>query len=154
MRPSVEDETGFPALPADLAEWVGAVKLMQLALEATEGVRIGSLEFSAGGGSPACPTRMLVTLMAYSYSRGIYSSQDIEDGVRRQADLRYLCAGDFPDANTLRRFRRQHWTELLGVLSRLIQQVVGGGMDSELRTETAAESRLVRAVQADSLSLE
>ena len=131
------------------------MKLMNLALEATDGARVDSPAFAAGGDSPVFPSRMLFTLLAYSYARGVYSSQDIEEGSRRLADFRYLCAGDHPDTATLRRFRRLHWTELHGVLARLLQ--LGSG-DTETvpspAVETEAESRLVRAVRIDSLSME
>lgn len=155
MSNTVPHAEGRPALPGDLAEWVGAVKLMQLALEATDGTRLGSQEFALGDGSPAFPSRMLLTLIGYAYARGIYSSQDIEESCRKLGDFRYLCANDFPTGPVLRRFRRQHWAEIHGVLARLVQLVVGDNSgEGWFNNEAEADARMAKAVAADSLSLE
>lgn len=154
MNESVSIDSGFPAVPADLAEWVGAVRLTRIALEATEGAKVPAT-YPTGRAGETCPSRMLLTLLAYAYARGISSSQDVEDATARLPDLRYLASGDQPSASVLRRFRRQHWTELLGVLARMLVAVTGvttaaGRAGAELE----AEDRLVAAVQADSLASE
>jgi hypothetical protein len=154
-KTSSSTESDFPAVPQDLAEWVGAVRLMQLTLEATEGVRVGSDRFATGRSGEVVPTRMLFSLLAYAYARGIYASQDVEDAVARLADFRYLASGDVPNLAVLRRFRRENWTELLGVLTRLLVAVVDiQTPGSRAAAELEAEDRLVAAVQADSLAAE
>ncbi len=154
-EPSIRAESDFPAVPQDLAEWIGAVRLMQLTLEATEGVRVDSDRFATGRPGEVVPTRMLFSLLAYAYSRGIYASQDVEDAVGRLADFRYLASGDVPNLSVLRRFRRENWTELLGVLTRLLVAVVDiQTPGSRAAAELEAEDRLVAAVQADSLAAE
>ena len=148
-------ESDFPAVPQDLAEWVGAVRLMQLTLEATEGAHVDSDRFATGRLGEVIPTRMLLTLLAYAYSRGIYASQDVEDAVGRLADFRYLASGDVPNLAVLRRFRRENWTELLGVLTRLLVVVAQVETpEGRAAAELEAEDRLVSAVQADSLAAE
>ncbi|MSU32970.1 MAG: transposase [Pedosphaera sp.] len=146
---------GSTAFPTDLAEWVGAVNLMSFALEATADVRLDAVNFSAGIQPDTFPTRMLFTLLAYSYARGLYSSQDIEDGCCRSKDLRYLCAGDLPDAATIRRFRRLHWSELQSVLSRLLQRATcGQDVGTFISTGPEALNRLSNSVRTDSLLME
>lgn len=154
-EPSIRTESDFPAVPQDLAEWIGAVRLMQLTLEATEGVRVDSDRFATGRPGEVVPTRMLFSLLAYAYARGVYASQDVEDAVGRLADFRYLASGDVPNLSVLRRFRRENWTELLGVLTRLLVAVVDVQTPgSRAAAELEAEDRLVAAVQADSLAAE
>ena len=154
-KTSSSTESDFPAVPQDLAEWIGAVRLMQMTLEATEGVRVDSDRFATGRPGEVVPTRMLFTLLAYAYSRGIYASQDVEDAVGRLADFRFLASGDVPNLSVLRRFRRENWTELLGVLTRLLVAVVEVQTPgSRAAAELEAEDRLVAAVQADSLAAE
>ncbi len=146
---------GSPAFPTDVAEWVGAVNLMRFALEATADVRLDAINFIVGLRPESYPTRMLLTLLAYSYARGIYSSQDIEEGCSRSKDLCYLCAGDLPDASTIRRFRRLHWSELQGVLSRLLQRAIYGQDEAtSIATDPEALHRLSNSVRTDSLLLE
>lgn len=154
MNESVSIDSDFPAVPADLAEWVGAVRLTGMALEATEVAKVPSV-YPTGRPGETCSSRMLLTLMAYAYARGIHSSQDVEDATERLPDLRYLASGDQPTASVFRRFRRQHWTELLGVLSRILVAVTGVATAAgRAAAELEAEDRMVAAVQADSLASE
>lgn len=155
MSNTVPHAEGLPALPGDLAEWVGAVKLMQLALEATDGAKIDHKEFALSDGSPSFPSRMLLTLVSYAYARGIYPSQDIEEACRRLGDFRYICANDYPTSPVLRRFRRQHWAEVHGVLARLVQLAVGDRAgEGWFNAEAEADARMAKAIAADSLSME
>jgi hypothetical protein len=61
----------------------------------------------AGGGSGmACQPRFLLGLLTYCYAAGIFSSQEIEAMVRKDAILSLLCGQDLPDGRIIRRFRR------------------------------------------------
>jgi hypothetical protein len=52
--------------------------------------------------------RSLLALLVYCYVSGTYASEDIESLMRRDASFRKLCGEEFPDAHTLRRFRRHN----------------------------------------------
>lgn len=142
-------------IPGDLAEDLGAVRLTQLALEAVQDEAEGSGEFRAGPGSQSYQHRMLLTLMSYAYARGVYSSEELQDRVRTDADLRYLCAREFPEAETFRLFRRREWARLNGTLVRLLDRFVNlrmPGFQGDVALESV--SRMERAAAADSLSLD
>ena len=148
-------EAAAAPIPADLAEELGAVRLTQLALEAVQDEDVMAGEFRAGPGTQGYQHRMLLTLMSYAYARGVYSSEDLQDRVRTDADLRYLCAREFPEAETLRLFRRREWTRLNRTLSRLLDRFVRirmPGWQGDVALE--AVSRMERAAAADSLSLD
>ena len=49
---------------------------------------------------------MLLTLLAYSYMRGVLSSREIEDRSRYDATFRVACGGPVPDHATIARFRK------------------------------------------------
>lgn len=141
--------------PADLAEGLGAVRLMHLALEAVQEDGSPSGEFRVRPDRQGFRHRMLLTLLSYAYARGIYGSEEIQDRVRTNGDLRYLCALEFPDAETLRYFRRREWTRLNQSLSRLLELAMKRGtpgIDWDFATEAAV--RMESAAAADSLALD
>ena len=63
---------------------------------------------------PEARPEMLITLLTYCYSVGLYDSTDIEWTTRTDRTLRYICAGTKVPWQVLRRFRRTH-RELLEV---------------------------------------
>jgi hypothetical protein len=65
---------------------------------------------------------MLLSLLTYCYATGVFSSQDIEAACRQDPVARYLCANNFPDAKTLRRFRRLHREQIRQSLANLFQR--------------------------------
>ena len=150
-------EAAGATIPSDLAEQLGAVRLTQLALETVqdEDVDAAAGEFRAGPGSQGYQHRMLLTLMSYAYARGLFSSEDLQDRVRTDADLRYLCAREFPEAESFRLFRRREWARLNRTLIRLLDRFVQIRMpDWQGDVALEAVSRMERAAAADSLSLD
>lgn len=140
----------FSAFPCDLAEDLGAVRLTRLALEAVQGGEPMPGEFRSGPGRESHQYRMLLTLLSYAYARGIYGSEEIQDRVHSDADLRYLCAFEFPDADTLRHFRRREGKRLNQALVRLFDRAMEGGGASAAE----AARRMEQATVADSLALD
>ena len=144
-----------PAVPADLAEWLGAVRLTHLAFEAVQATGAPLIGFRSEAGPDEYSFRMLLTLLSYSYARGIYGSDEIQDRVRTDADLRYLCAFEFPNAMTLRQFRRREWTRLQATLAGLLRLATGAGeQEGWFNADAEAAARLERAAAADSLALD
>lgn len=141
---------GSDAFPADLAVGLGAVRLTHLALEAVQGDEPTPGEFKAAPGRQGHQYRMLLTLLSYAYARGVYGSEDIQERLRSDADLRYLCAFEFPDSDTLRQFRRREWIRLNVSLTRLLNLAVPDGGDAA----GEAAGRIERAAAADSLALD
>lgn len=141
--------------PADLAEGLGAVRLTHLALEAVQEDGTSGGEFRVRPDRQGYRHRMLLTLLSYAYARGIYGSEEIQDRVRTDGDLRYLCALEFPDTETLRYFRRREWTRLHQCLTRLLELAVKRGAPS-LEWDFASEAavRMECAAAADSLALD
>ncbi|MBN8248013.1 MAG: transposase [Verrucomicrobia bacterium] len=147
-------ETGR-ILPADLAEVLGAVRLTHLALDAVQAAGELPVEFQARAGRAACSYPMLLTLLSYAYARGVHGSDEIEGRLRTDADFRYLGAREFPEAETLRHFRRREWPRLNRTLSRLLKlAATHAGMAVSLDFESEAALRMERAAAADSLALD
>jgi transposase len=58
-----------------------------------------------GGGSSSYDPKMLLKGLVYSYMLNIYSSRRIEDAIKSNIYLIWLCGGNEPDHNTINRFR-------------------------------------------------
>ena len=95
------------ALPADLSQCLGSRALLQLCLDAVQHVPAAQLA-QARRGMPGSRPEMLITLLTYCYSVGVYDSRDIEWSSRTDRTIRYICAGSRPQWQTLRRFRRNN----------------------------------------------
>ena len=108
-------------LPADLRFWVGDWGLVVMALDS---VQAESLE--AGGAGVGCPGHlcrpMMLTLLAYCYAASIYGSEAIELAPDHSAQVRYICAGQYPTADTIRQFRRANRAQVGRCLGRVLDE--------------------------------
>jgi transposase len=95
-------------LPNDLTEWVGSFSLIRQTLEAIDYLKPVFLSANFKTSSGAYRPQMLLTLMTYSYAKGLTGSRDIELAIPNDKAMKYICASDRPDWNVLRRFRRQY----------------------------------------------
>lgn len=69
----------------------------------------------------ACHPRTLLAVLTYCYASEIYSSTDIEDMMRSDANFRTVCGNQIPDAQILRRFRRHNHEAIEHCLDRVLQ---------------------------------
>ena len=91
---------------ADLSQEVGARELLAVVLE--EVLAVGPGAWSSGEKLPEFRPQMMLTLVTYAYSVGIYGSRDLEDAMDTDPTIRYICARSFPDWVSIRRFRRRN----------------------------------------------
>lgn len=130
----------------DLAETVGAVRLMHRVLEAMPSSGAPLLPFGRNGG-PSAGVPVLATLYAYALARGWYAADEIAGRMETDGCLRYLTRGVQPDVGLLRAFRRHHG------------RVVERALDAVFRSlgvlpEGEAARRLQAAIEADSYALD
>ena len=52
------------------------------------------------------PPRVLLAIITYCYTKGVYSCGEIEEAILNDTDLREQLHHEFPDNRSLRRFRR------------------------------------------------
>jgi hypothetical protein len=118
--------------PKNLAAWMTDQGLLSLALDSTQQVLWqGKDKLPLSG---ACRPQMLLTLLTYCYSSGVYSTQDILQAVQHNPVARYICAHHFPDDAVLRRFRRNYRPQLEQALRWVILQAWAARLD-EAETE-------------------
>ena len=84
------------------------------------GGNIGDLDSSsaavnhAGTGSEQFPPPMMLALLLYSYSHGVFSSREIERSTYVDIGVRFVCGDTHPDHDTICRFRRANRDYIAG----------------------------------------
>jgi hypothetical protein len=129
-------------VPTDLAERVGAVRLMRLALEGVDGAEVPIGYFKASPDQPMYGIRALLTTWTYALARGVVEPARIENGLESQPDLRYLMSDRAVDAYTLGAFFESNQGLVAAALSRLMAAVTGY---SEAQIASAVAARIRRA---------
>ena len=87
-------------LPVDMREWVAANDTVHFILEAVEHVDMQHFKLKqTRSGKAPYPPRMMLALLIYCYSHGIFSSRKIERASYRDLYVRYLT-GDTPPITT------------------------------------------------------
>jgi len=96
-------------LPPDLRDWVEDDDLVHFIVDASLRVSAESASVNHRGcGSAQYPPSMMLALLLYCYSQGIYSSRKIERATYSNVSVRYLTANHHPDHDTIATFRRKN----------------------------------------------
>ena len=166
-------------LPDDLSSYIGKKTLVKLILEAIEDLEPWTcLGEGPAQGEAGLPPAMMLTLLAFCYATGIFSSEDIQLAIEDDQMVRYLCAGDYPDLGAIRSFRRYNRDRLNRCLEAVLQRVwelrfcgedavpirggarAGSAILRRLRLIPApdfsaeAARRILRAVRADCMAMD
>src|SRR6202049_4796355 len=71
-------------------------------------------------GYPPYHPGMMVALLLYAYSQGVYSSRRIARGCEERFDFQAVTALNQPDFRTISEFRRRHLTALAGLFVQVL----------------------------------
>ena len=104
-------------MPSDVAEWIGAVRLIQAASDA---VRHSPLPSAMGPDHSDVRNSSMLALFTYGLARGIQGSLELEKRAGVEPGLRHLCAGELPTARALRTFRRRHAPDIERALTKVL----------------------------------
>jgi transposase len=95
--------------------------------------------------------RVMLAVLSFCYAFDIFASVEVELVMRRDTEFRRLCGNDYPDARTLRRFRRYNRESIERCLVEVLRGIAANaGMrptDAELRD--AAHERVDTAILMD-----
>ena len=72
---------------------------------------------------------MMVALLLYAYSRGLYSSRQIARGCEERLDFQAVTALNRPDFRTISDFRKRHLPALADASLQQIQRQTGRARD-------------------------
>lgn len=96
-------------LPPTIQEWVADNDVARLVVEAVEAIEESHCHYNwKGTGSAQYPPHMMLALLVYCYSSGIFSSRRIEAATYANVSVRYITADTHPDHDTIASFRREN----------------------------------------------
>ncbi len=93
-------------LPCDLRDWVPADHIVHFILDAVEQIPTAHFHVNhRGTGSEQYPPTMMLALLIYGYATGRFGSRTIEAATHSDVAVRYLCANEHPDHDSICAFR-------------------------------------------------
>jgi transposase len=95
--------------PPDLRDWVPADHMVHFIMDAVAALDLSAARINdRGTGSAQYPPSMMLALLIYSYSTGVFSSRKIQTATYENVATRYLCADTHPDHDSICKFRRDN----------------------------------------------
>src|SRR5580698_3663876 len=114
-------ETGF-LLPPSLDDWLPERHLARFVVEV-----IGSLDLSVmarsyrGTGSASYHPELLLGVLVYGYTTGVFSSRKLERATYDSVAFRFISGNEHPDHDTIATFRRRFLKEIEGLFVRVLE---------------------------------
>ena len=119
-------------LPLDLSEMIPGNDLVRVVDAVVESLDLSLLEsFYPGGGAPAHDPRMMLKVVIYAYSTGVYSSRRISEATKTNVRFMWLTGCTALDHMTVNRFRTER---LRGCFESVFAETVGMLADMGLVT--------------------
>ena len=116
----VDRETLY-LLPPSVQDWLPEGHLARFVVEIVEQLDLRSLKASyAGRGSQPYNPAMLLALLFYGYSTGVFSSRKLERGTYDSVAFRFIAANRHPDHDTIATFRKRFLKELSGLFVQIL----------------------------------
>lgn len=116
----VDRETLF-LLPPSVQDWLPKGHLARFVVDIVEQLDLRSLKASySGRGSQPYNPEMLVALLFYGYSTGVFSSRKLERSTYDSVAFRYIAANSHPDHDTIASFRRRFLPEIKGLFVKIL----------------------------------
>ncbi|HIJ95882.1 MAG TPA: IS1182 family transposase [Desulfuromonadales bacterium] len=116
----VDRETPY-LLPPSVQDWLPEGHLARFVVEIVEQLDLRSLKASyAGRGSHPYNPAMLLALLFYGYSTGVFSSRKLERSTYDSVAFRFIAANRHPDHDTIATFRKRFLKELSGLFVQIL----------------------------------
>jgi len=119
--------------PPSLDDWLPGEHQARFISEAVDQLDLGAFraryrERKDGRGQLAYDPRMMVKVLVYAYSVGIFSSRKIAAGLQDLVALRYLAASNEPSHRTIARFRQENIGLFKGVFVQVVRIAAQAGL--------------------------
>ena len=109
-------------LPPNLRDWVPENDLAHFIVEAAGRVDHAKFKINHHGtGSAQYDPGMMLALLVYCYSNGIFSSRRIERATRFDVRVRFVAANTHPDHDTIAKFRRENFDAVAEAFLQVLQ---------------------------------
>jgi len=120
-------------MPYDLGDWLPEDHLARFIVDIVEKLKFNRIYLKYKGvGTTAYGHRMLLSLLFYGYSTGVFSSRKIECSTCDSVTLRFIAGNHHPGHDTISSFRKRFfpeiktWFTLSGMAVMLYSQPVNG----------------------------
>ena len=119
-------------LPPSPEDWLPEGDLVYFVMETVGGLDLRPIlqkyEEGDGRGQPPYHPQMLVTLLLYSYTQGVFSSRRMMRRCERDAAFRVIVRDDVPNFRTISDFRKLHLQELEGLFVQVVRLCQKAGL--------------------------
>src|SRR5271168_3156823 len=113
--------TGF-LLPPSLDEWLPERHLARFVVEVIDGLDLSAMVKSyRGSGSAGYHPALLLGLLVYGYTTGVFSSRKLERATYDSVAFRFIAANDHPDRDTIATFRRRFLKDIEALFVRVLE---------------------------------
>lgn len=150
---NVDRETPL-LLPPSIQEWLPHDDMARMVVDASTLVSESEMRFNwKGCGSEQYPPQMMLALLIFCYSGGVFSSRKIERATYRDVAVRYITGDTHPDHDTIARFRRENGALFKTCFARVLELAremgvkrVGNVAIDGSKVEANASKKRVRAL--------
>src|SRR5271169_2624467 len=111
-------------MPPSLKEWLPENHLAYFVSDIVERMDLSAIEevyTKEDRGYPPYHPVMMVKVLLYAYSTGVYSSRRIARKIQEDVAFRILAAGNQPDFRTISDFRKRHLEALKGLFVQTVE---------------------------------
>lgn len=116
-------------IPPNIEEEIPAGDICRVIDEVVDLINISSIEDKYGEeGNPAYHPRMMLKVLFYSYSRGVFSSRIIAQELERNIFYWYLSGKQNPDFRTICLFRTRHAVDLKEIFCEIVKYCLNLGI--------------------------
>ena len=118
-------------LPPSPRDWLDGGDLVYFLLDTVMELDISAITWKyeqEGRGFPPYHPRMLITLLLYSYCRGLFSSRRIQQACEERVTFRVIVGNDIPNFRTISDFRKLHLQELQGLFVQVLRLCQAAGL--------------------------
>src|SRR5262245_56316856 len=109
-------------LPPSLDEWLPERHLARFVVEVIDGLDLSAMVKSyRGSGSAGYHPVLLLGLLVYGYTTGVFSSRKLERATYDSVAFRFIAANDHPDHDTIATFRRRFLRDIEALFVRVLE---------------------------------
>src|SRR5271168_4782521 len=108
----IDRDTGF-LMPPSVDEWLPERHLARFVVEVIAGLDLRAMTGSyRGSGEASYHPQILLGLIIYGYSTGVFSSRKLERATYDSVAFRYIASNEHPDHDTIASFRKRFLKEI------------------------------------------
>lgn len=120
-------------LPPSLGDWMPESHLAHFVSDTVDELDLRPFtskyeQREDGRGQLAYHPALMLKLLIYAYSTGVFSSRRIASAIEEQVAMRYLAAGNLPSHRTIARFRLEHLERFQGIFVEVVRIARASGV--------------------------